>query len=263
MLEYAEQELAATLLGKKSLQIYVNELDEDFLELVKARGYFVDDYEDRRLYGLRLPGPVSALQLPQGFRLTSLAEEYNWEKKLHRVLWRGFDYPGEPTYDEDEVEDDRLMFDTPTVRWDLKIAVAAPDGEFVSICGMWFEPVNRFAYIDPVATDPDYRHLHLEKAAVLEGLRRCTALGATMAYVESDEKFYRTLGFREVTHYECWKKYLDEAEKPAPLETSQTPEAETSQPKLDQQQIQRLSLIKLHWGTAHNTPPDKDLNYPN
>ena len=65
----------------------------------------------------------------------------------------------------------------------LNVVVEAPGGNFVSYCGMWFEPVNRIAYVEPVATDPDYRRMGLGRAAVLEGVRRCGERGATVAYV--------------------------------------------------------------------------------
>ena len=87
----------------------------------------------------------------------------------------------------------------------------APDGPFVSYAGTWYEGANRYAYVEPVATDPDYRRRGLGRAAVLEGLRRCAALGATVAYVGSDLAFYRALGF-EVMHTDrCWTKHLADA----------------------------------------------------
>jgi hypothetical protein len=43
---------------------------------------------------------------------------------------------------------------------------------------------------------------------VLEGIRRCGLPGATVAYVGSDQEFYRALGFKKVYVSECWVKYL-------------------------------------------------------
>lgn len=100
------------------------------------------------------------------------------------------------------------MFDTPSGRRDLKIVVVAPTGDFVSFCGMFYEPSQQFAYVEPVATDPTYRRLGLGKAAVLEGIRRCGLLGARNAYVGSDQEFYQALGFTKVFNSECWLKNL-------------------------------------------------------
>jgi GNAT superfamily N-acetyltransferase len=139
----------------------------------------------------------------------SLADDCDWAK-VHRVLWRGFDHPGEPQVGEQEIEERRKMFDTPKGRRDLKIANQAPDGEFASFCGMFYEGDHRYAYVEPVATDPAYRRLGLGKAAVLEGIRRCAELGATVAYVGSDQPFYLSMGFEVLYNQERWVKYLDD-----------------------------------------------------
>jgi len=49
----------------------------------------------------------------------------------------------------------------------------------------------------------------LGKAAVLEGIRRCGALGATVAFVGSDLPFYQALGFMKVFDSCCWVKTLN------------------------------------------------------
>jgi ribosomal protein S18 acetylase RimI-like enzyme len=92
---------------------------------------------------------------------------------------------------------------------DLHIVVEAPNGQFVSYSGTWFEPTNCYAYVEPVATDPDYRLRGLGRAAVLEGIRHCGALGATVAYVGSDLAFYRAIGFAKIHSSQCWTKYLE------------------------------------------------------
>ncbi|MCU0487864.1 MAG: GNAT family N-acetyltransferase [Anaerolineales bacterium] len=210
MLNYAESKLSGTSPrdGRKYLCAYINETDLDFLSLVKERGYQEDPEIARPLYCLDIPDPFPAIQLPSGFRLTSLAEECDWAK-VHQVLWRGFDHGDDVPVDEEELESRRKMFETPKARRDLKIAVSAPDGSFAAFCGMFFEPTNRYAYVEPVAVDPHYRRLGLGKAAVLEGIRRCSLLGATIAYVGSDLPFYQALGFRKGNISQCWVKYLE------------------------------------------------------
>lgn len=207
VLDYAEANLAGVSSkdGEKTLRVYVNEEDSEFQSLVQSRGYQKDPEWTRPLYVFAVPNPFPAIPLEQGFRLTSLAEEPDWAK-VHRVMWRGFNHEGEPPMSEEELESRRKMFDTPKGRRDLKIAVVAPTGDFVSFCGMFYEPTHRYAYVEPVATDPDYRRLGLGKAAVLEGIRRCGILGATVAYVGSDQAFYQTIGFKKVYNSECWLK---------------------------------------------------------
>jgi predicted N-acetyltransferase YhbS len=91
--------------------------------------------------------------------------------------------------------------------------VRAANGDFVAYGGLWYDALNRLAYVEPVATDPDFRRLGLGRAAVLEGIRRCGAMGATVAYVGSDLDFYRALGFRKLYTSRCWTKYLAAPEK--------------------------------------------------
>jgi GNAT superfamily N-acetyltransferase len=209
MLDYAETNLTGISQkdGRKHLCTYICDSDHEFLALVQDRGYTKNLDGTRPMYRFDIPGPFPAITLPDGFRLTSLAEECDWAK-VHRVIWRGFNHEGEPPSGEEELKSRRIMFDTPKARRDLKIAVAAPNGDFAAFCGMFYEPNGKFAYVEPVATDPAYRRLGLGKAAVLEGIRRCGNLGATVAYVGSDQEFYKALGFRKVFISGCWTKYF-------------------------------------------------------
>jgi GNAT superfamily N-acetyltransferase len=207
MLNYAESNLAgiSNENGNKYLCVYINDYDSQFRALAEKRGYQVDPENTRPMYRFDIPQSFPGVTLPAGYTLKSLADECDWGK-VNRVLWRGFNHPGEPPCDADELESRRTMFDTPTARRDLKIVVVAPNGDFVAFCGMFYEVEDRFAYVEPVATDPDYRRLGLGKAAVLEGIRRCAKLGATVAYVGSDQAFYQAIGFKKVHNSECWTK---------------------------------------------------------
>lgn len=210
MLAHAETHLTARREadGRRYLHAFVNDQDAAFLALVQARGYVREPGEDRPMARLRVPSPFPEIALPPGFARTSLAEEPDWGK-VHRALWRGFNHEGEPPAGEEELAERRRMFDTPKVRRELKIAVRAPNGEFVAFCGTFYEPGGRFGYVEPVATDPDYRRMGLGRAAVMEGVRRCAALGATDAYVGSDQPFYLALGFEVIYTSQCWRKVWD------------------------------------------------------
>ncbi len=118
------------------------------------------------------------------------------------ALWRGFNHPGEPP--PDGIEGRRKVQSGPHFRHDLAIVVQAPDGAFVAYSGLWFDPVNRLGYVEPVATDPDYRRLGLGTAAVLEGIRRCGELEATAAYIGSNRPFYLAMGFKVLYTSNCW-----------------------------------------------------------
>lgn len=207
MLQYVEEHLYATSEETKRcyLQAYVNDNDPEFITLVSSHGYQKDPQGTRPMYQFIIPSSFPAIAVPKGFRVISLADECDWAK-VDRVLWRGFDHPGDPQTTEDDLADRQHMFDTPKARRDLKIVVEAPNGEFVAFCGMFYEPTGKYGYVEPVATDPSYRRQGLGKAAVLEGIRRCAALGATVAFVGSDQLFYQSIGFTKVYNTDCWVK---------------------------------------------------------
>jgi len=142
--------------------------------------------------------------LPTGYSVTSLADTFDMPA-YNRVLWRGFDHEGEPPTDEKQLADRRKSVSSPYDNMSLKIAVAAPDGAFVSYCGMWYDPATPYALVEPVATDPAYRRMGLGKAAVLEGIRRCGQLGAKTAYVGSSQPFYYAIGFKPTLCETFWE----------------------------------------------------------
>ncbi|MEA3327373.1 MAG: GNAT family N-acetyltransferase [Chloroflexota bacterium] len=204
MLDYAEGHLATP---DGHLHAYVHDTDAEFSALVKMRGYVHEPREDRPMARLAIPKPFPKISLPEGYRLLSLADEPDWAK-MHQVMWRGFNHEGEPELSPENLAMRRDMFDTVTARRDLKIIVAAPNGDFISICGMFYQPDGRYGYVEPVATDPDYRRMGLGKAAVLEGIRRCGELGAVEAFVGSDQPFYLSLGFEVQYVTQCWRKQV-------------------------------------------------------
>lgn len=200
MLDHTETNLAAP---DGTLHAFVNDTNYPFTSLLKERGYTRKPEADRPMACFAIPHHFPEITLPEGFRLLSLADEPDWAK-VHKVMWRGFNHGevGEVTAEDMKMR--RSMFDTATARRDLKIVVAAPNGEFVSICGMFYQPEGHYGLVEPVATDPDYRRLGLGKAAVLEGIRRCAELGAVEAFVGSDQPFYLALGFVVQNNSQCW-----------------------------------------------------------
>lgn len=204
ILDFTESNLTAP---DGDLHAFVNDNDLEFINLVKSRRYTHLPHEDRPMSRFDIQDPFPEIILPEGFRLLSLLEEPDWAK-VHKVMWRGFNHGDNPDMSFDELEMRRKMFDTTTARRDLKVVVAAPDGEFVSICGMFYQPDGRYGYVEPVATDPKYRRMGLGKAAVMEGIRRCAELGAQEAFVGSNQLFYLALGFEVQYVTQCWQKQL-------------------------------------------------------
>jgi GNAT superfamily N-acetyltransferase len=149
-------------------------------------------------------GKSPEYNLPLGFSIVSLSDEYDL-KKYNRVLWRGFNHEGPEPTDDDAIESRRISLSGPDVILDLNIAIKAPSGEFVSYSGIWHRPNSKYALVEPVATDPQYRKMGLGKAAVLEASRRCYLSGAEFALVGSNQTFYYSIGFIPYSSETWWK----------------------------------------------------------
>jgi predicted N-acetyltransferase YhbS len=205
ILEYAQKNLTGISdKGKPYISVYIKDNDTEFEAIAESMGFEKGDQYLEAMSQYQIPEIFPEISLPEGFKLKSLAND-NDLNKVNRVLWRGFDHQGKPNPD---LTGRKLMQSAPNYRKDLNIIVEAPTGEFVSYCGMWYDPVNQVGYVEPVATDPDYRMMGLGKAAVLEGIRRCGKLGATVAYVATDKKFYLAIGFENLFDRYPWFKEL-------------------------------------------------------
>jgi predicted N-acetyltransferase YhbS len=191
--------------GRKRLAILINEADLSLQQMAARRGY-EENIEFREVTSrYDLSEGVPDITLPDGFHLQCLADE-NDLGKISQVLWRGFDHAGRPPVDD--VQSRKEMQETPNFRHDLTIVAVAPNGDYVSFCGIWYVPENRISYVEPVATDPDYRRMGLGKAVVLEGIRRTAPLGSEVAWVGSEQEFYMAIGFEQSYRATAWIKYL-------------------------------------------------------
>jgi predicted N-acetyltransferase YhbS len=193
-------------IGKLIRAMYINEHDTTLIQLAQSRGYekWIDFREDHSWF--LLDKPVPEVPLPEGFHLQSLADETDL-KKINRVLWRGFEHDGPPP--EEEIKGRKTVMSAPNFRKDLTIVAVAPDGNYASYSGIWVVPENRIAYVEPVATDPDYRRMGLGKAAVLECVRRVAELDIDIVWVGSGLEFYKALGFITKFTVIPWVKVLE------------------------------------------------------
>jgi predicted N-acetyltransferase YhbS len=197
---------AGHLVGEdNSVQVHINDEDAEFQAIVADEGFERRDEALEHMSQLVIDESIRPPALPEGFRLQSLADE-NDLAKVHRALYRGFNHGDEPP--DDGIEGRKKMQCAPNFDESLNIVAVAPDGSYVAYGGIWFEPVNRFAYVEPVATDPDYRRRKLGTAVVLEGVRRCGERGATVAYVGTDRPFYQSMGFRRIYTDHRWLRRL-------------------------------------------------------
>jgi GNAT superfamily N-acetyltransferase len=204
MLYYAEEHLSTS----DGFEIVIPDIDHYFQDIAARSGFFASQRKepDSVFY---IDRTSLDYKLPEGFRITTMKEYFDLSQ-YRRVLWRGFNHElrGEGLFNfssDDKLSAQEEML-RPNVDLDLKVAVVSPEGNFVSYCGMWYEPAAGFALVEPVATDPDFRKLGLGKAPVLEGIRRVGLLGAKLAYVGSSQQFYYDIGFRPFATSTNWKK---------------------------------------------------------
>lgn len=203
MLLYTKDNLDAN--GKFGVIISDNDLE--FQEIAFNLGFEAtpEKENDAIFY---LDRTSTGYNLPEGFHITSMKDNYD-PYQYRRVLWKGFNHElngeGELMFSEKENEEVKQGMYRPNVDLSLKIAVIAPDGNFVAYCGMWYDSEAGYAVIEPVATDPDYRRRGLGKAVVLEGIRRVGQLGAKTALVGSSQQFYYSIGLRPFVTATIWR----------------------------------------------------------
>lgn len=146
--------------------------------------------------------PDLSYALPSGYSIVSMADGWDWYQ-YDAVMWLGFNHPAPPPQTVADIAHRRQMLSSPTINPELVLAVVAPDGSYAAHCGMWYLAGDDYAYVEPVATRPEYRGLGLAKAAVLEAVTRCGKLGAKQALVGSSQQFYYNIGFYPI-HTETW-----------------------------------------------------------
>jgi GNAT superfamily N-acetyltransferase len=187
--------------------IWVHETDALRQDLLTRRGYErrgQPEYQRRRTLGL----PIPEFQAPDGYSIRSLGgpDEHPARSWLS---WKAF-HPNEPDEKYEGWEWYRNVQRAPLYRRDLDLVAVAPNGELAAFCTLWYDDVTRTAAFEPVGTYPDYQHKGLGKAIMTEGLRRASAMGATLctvsSYSESAGALYASLGFMDYDLSEPWVK---------------------------------------------------------
>lgn len=130
-------------------------------------------------------------RLPTGFRINTPNEQID-ERQWQLVIHRGFDNDGIPQTPSDEVAQAQKHL----LAHEYVKTFVIKNGEYVAHCGVWFDG-GKTAYIEPVATVPEYRGKGLGRAVVYEALLRAKNRGAKRAVVLSDQSFYSHIGMQK------------------------------------------------------------------
>jgi len=193
MLDYAEAHLAHPKSGL--LFIYADPEDRELVSHLETRGFQPNPdrtANESQFNLLSQPLPTTPT-LPKGFKLQSMADENNLEKRCE-IFGRGFNHP-DPLEWPSMMSYQRLQ-QMPDYHPEQDIIVTAPDGQFVSFSLIWYDAPNKLASLEPVGTHPNFRKLGLAREAIYEGMRRVKALGAENVIVGSDQQFYEAIGFQ-------------------------------------------------------------------
>lgn len=196
ILLYAQENLK----GESGLKIIIDNNDRE-LQRIAAKLGFIATKEQENTAMIDINDGLSYV-LPEGYTIISMVDGWDF-RKYDRIMTRGFNHADAPVASDEQIRMRREMLSSPMINPELVLAVVAPDGNYVSHCGMWYASGDSYALVEPVATDPDYRMMGLGKAAVLEAVKRCGRLGAEVALVGSSQQFYYSIGFYPV-HTGSW-----------------------------------------------------------
>ena len=101
------------------------------------------------------------LSLPDGFICRSLEGELDFQKP-NRCIWRGFHHGDPGAYDIDA----QRHMERPHYMPSFGRIVAVTDGEYACVPGLWYDDKNRYAYLEPLCTQPQYRRTGLARYAL-------------------------------------------------------------------------------------------------
>lgn len=199
MLRYAENELSTLNDGRHSLSVWITDKEPEKQDLLLQNGYRKAHTEPVRIF--TYDKPFLDVRLPEGFSIISLEEESHYGK-INTCLWKGFNHGDTP---DGDIDGRMLMQSGPHFRKDLTTVIKSPNGDYACYAGMWYDAMNKYAYLEPLATVPEYRRMGLATIALTEGMKKTKALGAKYCFGGVPE-FYTAIGFETICNRELWKK---------------------------------------------------------
>jgi len=197
LIDYA----VANLSANGAIKITLPDGDLSYQQAALERGFIATA---QKTSVARIDADNIAVNLPEGFKMIDFDDDSFDADQYYAAIWKGFDNQRERNEIETLSMKNREGFDAPHFDKNLRVIVVASNGDYASHCGMWYIPGSDYAYVEPVFTLPEYRKMGLGKAAVLEGVKRCSKLGAKYAFVGSSQQFYYNIGFYPVQNETWW-----------------------------------------------------------
>lgn len=142
-------------------------------------------------------------KLPEGFRF--VPQGMCDVEKIDECCWKGFNHEAQEGPWNGDAKNNYQLCQAPHATMEYAVGIENEAGEYVCYAGMWWTPENKLAYMEPLCTVPEYRHLGLASAALSELYRRMKPLGATHM-TGGGNPFYAKIGFRPAVDWTFWRK---------------------------------------------------------
>lgn len=190
MMDFAEENLSVIKDTKKSLSLWISTEKPELEEIALERGYTKPNWTADTNY-LNIETQDFSYKMPDGFKIQSM-EFSNELEKRSQCFSRAFNSPSDKIT---TVEIYKRLQEAPDYNPEFDIYALSSEGDICAFCLIWFDEKNKYAVLEPVGTDPDFRRKGLAKACIYEAIKRVKKLGAQRIFVGSDQKFYQDIGF--------------------------------------------------------------------
>jgi predicted N-acetyltransferase YhbS len=200
MLRYAEETFTDPT--THTLRVHIYDADDSLQAAAQRRGYQRDEAHpewDTVLNVRDIPAP----RLPPSYTIRSMADDNDIARRCE-VMGRAFNHTDPAEWATEFTY--RELQKAPDYRPDQDLYVVSPEGQWVSLCTVWYDECNRMGMLEPVGTHPDFRRRGLGREVVMEAARRVKARGAERVWVGADQPFYLAIGFQRVCVSYCWVK---------------------------------------------------------
>lgn len=169
--------------------------DQERRQIVEAHGFLLDGDYVYIQFQHPLTGPLTEVAIPTGFALRSLAGAHEADAyvALHRAAFKSTSMT---------LAWRLRSLTVPQYQPRLDLVAVAPDGQLAGFCIGWLDNERYMGQIEPVGVHPNYQHLGLGRALLIEMLRRFKAHHASNVLVETEssrldaQTLYASVGFR-------------------------------------------------------------------
>lgn len=174
---------------------------EEIKEAIKHGFLKTDSKENDCVIKLEEELPII---LPCGFKSETYDAQNN-PLEIEWLFWQGFDHGNNK--EEFLKQYKKPSGKRPHFNKYLCIVIRNDQNELVASASTWYDERTDYAYLEPVCVVPKYRKMGLGKAAVYLALNHARKLGAKTAIVNSNQEFYKHIGFILKNHFSFyWKK---------------------------------------------------------